>query len=477
MKKLLAVIGLMAATASVRAAELNLIPWPAKVEPQAGQFTLNEQTVVTADAALTDEAVLFAAECHLKTAPAAEANRIRLTTQGAEGLGDEAYRLEADSQGATIHARTTAGAFYGCQTLRQLLQPEAKTIPFVKIEDAPRFAWRGFMLDVSRHFFDQPTLFRVLDRMADGKLNRFHIHLTDDQGWRLAIGKYPELTQAGARGNYSDKDAPPRFFTRAQMQEIVRYAAQRHIIVVPEIDMPGHAHAAARTFPELSGGANTLNPASDATYDFLQNTLREVVEIFPSPWIHVGGDEVNAGAWKNNAAITAKMSAEGLKDPRELKTYFMHRIAKFIEGQGRTPAVWHEALATGPDRATVVFLWRPNPKTLKKALDEGHPVVLAPAEPFYFSARAKDAAGNAILKNSLEDVYRGTKLLADIPPAQLKQILGLQACIWAEHIATVPELDDVMMPRLEAMAETAWTPDGWRDFVQFSARLQGRRGQ
>ena len=472
MKNLLVSISLIATTYAASSADLDLIPWPVKVQPQAGQFSLDEQTVVTADVMFTNEAWLLAGEIQLKSAAVAKENRILLTAQGAEGLGDEAYRLEIDPQGATIRAKTPAGAFYGCQTLRQLLEPKSHTIPFAKIEDAPCYAWRGFMLDVSRHFFDQSTLLQLLDRMADYKLNRFHIHLTDDQGWRLAIGKYPELTQTGARGNYSDQDAPPRFFTKSEMQEIVRYAAQRHITVVPEIDMPGHAHAATRTFPQLSGGANTLNPVDEATYDFLQNVLLEVMDIFPSPWVHVGGDEVNAGAWKNNAAVVGKMQTEGLKDPRQLKSYFIHRILKFIEDHGRTPAVWHEALATEPDQNTVIFLWRPLPNTLRKALDAGHPVVLTPAQPFYFSARVKDSSGNQTLRNSVEDVYRGTALLTNIPPAQLKQILGLQACVWTEHIVSVPELEVTIMPRLAALAETAWTSDDKRDFAQFTVRLK-----
>jgi len=475
-KNILLAACIISSTLAAPAADLNLIPWPAKVQSQDGQFKLNEQTVITADPLFTNEASFFAGEFHLKAAPTADANQIRLTTQGAEGLGEEAYRLEVDAKGAIIHAKAPAGAFYGCQTLRQLLEPKSQAIPFVSIEDSPRYAWRGFMLDVSRHFFDKATLMQLLDQMAAYKLNRFHFHLTDDQGWRLELEKYPELTKTGATGNYSDKNAPARFFTKAEMLEIIHYAAQRHIIVVPEIDMPGHAHAATRTFPNLSGGANTLNPANEATYEFLQNVLLGVMDIFPSPWIHVGGDEVDTGAWKNDPLVQQKMQAEGLTDPHQLRGVFMHRISKVIEDQGRTPAVWHEALAADPDQKTVVFLWRPLRATLKKALDAGHPVVLTPAEPFYFSAATKDASGNRAFRNTMEDVYSGTPLLTNVPPAQLNQILGLQACIWTERITTVPELEAAVMPRLTAFAETAWTPDGQRDFAKFTARQKAQAG-
>ena len=213
--------GVLTSVLSAAAADLNLIPWPAKLQRLDGQFSLDEKTVVTADAPFTQEAALLAARFHLPTAATTSANRIRLTTEGAQGLGDEAYRLEVDTHGATIHARTAASAFYGVQTLAQMVEPKSKVIPFVTIEDAPRYAWRGLMLDVSRHFFDKTTILQLLDWMADYKLNRFHIHLTDDQAWRLEIGKYPELTKAGARGNFTDSNAPARFFTKAEMQEII----------------------------------------------------------------------------------------------------------------------------------------------------------------------------------------------------------------------------------------------------------------
>jgi hexosaminidase len=429
-------VAIFAADSAAISPHPALIPLPAKVEWRDG--------VLAADGAIRRD--------HVASLPA------------------EGYEIEIAATGAVVRSSSDAGAFYAEQTLKQLRAADGSW-PCVSIHDEPCFVWRGFMLDVSRHFFDKPTILRLLDRMAALKLNRFHLHLTDDQGWRLAIEKYPELTQTGARGNYSDPDAPPRFFTKSEMLEIISYAAQRHIVVVPEIDMPGHSHAATHTFPNLNGGANTLNPASPATYEFTQNVLLDVMDIFPSPWIHVGGDEVNAGAWKNNSIVVNQMQAEGIMDPQQLKSYFMRRISKVVEEHGRTPAVWHEALATKPDTNTVIFLWRAYPATLKKALETGHSVVLTPSVPFYLSARAKDSSGNPTVRNTLEDVYRGTPLLTNVPPAQLKQILGLQACVWTEHIATVPELEAIIMPRLAAMAEAAWTPADRKDFADFNGRL------
>ena len=470
LRNFLAVTSLAAAAFAASSAELALIPWPAQVEPQAGHFSLNEQTVVIADAPFTNEAVWLAGETHLPTAATAKGNRIQLTTQGAQELGEEAYRLEIDQHGATIQARTAAGAFYGAQTLRQLLEAKSQTIPFVKIEDAPRYAWRGLMLDVSRHFFDQPTLLQLLDWMADYKLNRFHLHLTDDPAWRLEIRKYPALTQAGAQGNFSDTNAPARFFTKAEMQTIVRYAARRHIVVVPEIDMPGHAGAATRTFPQLDGGQHTFNPAREETFDFLQNTLRDMMDVFPSPWIHFGGDEVNHSQWK----VNARLRAEGVTQPDQLEGYFVRRMAGFISQQGRTPVGWDEIVAAKPATNTVVFWWRHNkPEMLEQALAAGYSVVLTPRSPCYFDY-PQDQSYPQIgwkLCNTPEAIYGGPRIPTSVSPAQRDKILGVEGCVWTEHISTVPYLEFMLLPRLAALGETAWTPDARRDFAQFSARL------
>ena len=431
--------------------------------------------MVIADAPFTNEAALLAGEIHLPTTAAAKGNRIRLTTQGAAGLGAEAYRLEVTAQGATIHALTPAGAFYGSQTLVQLLEPKSKKIPFVKIEDAPRYAWRGLMLDVSRHFFEKPTVLQLLDWMASYKLNRFHLHLTDDQAWRLEIEKYPALTQTGARGNYSDSNAPARFFAKADMLEIVSYAAQRHIVVVPEIDMPGHAGAATRTFPALDGGASTFNPASDQTYDFLQNVLLATMDVFPSPWIHFGGDEVKSAAWKNLPDAAQKMQAEGFADPHQLENDFVRRMAKFISEHGRTPAGWDEIAAAGTEPGALIYWWRHDkPEVLAQALAAGHPVVLSPRSPCYFDYPQDKSYPQIGWKicNTPEAVYRGPAVPTNLPPAQLKQILGVEGCVWTEHIGTVPYLQFMVLPRMVALAEMAWTPDGQRDFAQFNSRLQ-----
>ena len=469
--KRLAVAAMLAGVPAGHGAGLGLIPWPVKIEAQPGQCVLNGQTVVAADPAFTNEAVWLTETLHLPRAAAASENRVWLTAQGAAGFAAEAYQLEAGREGVIIRAAAPAGAFYGCQTLRQLLRPDARGIPRVTITDSPRYAWRGLMLDVSRHFFDRPTVLRVLDWMADYKLNRLHLHLTDDPGWRLEIPSYPELTRLGARGNYSDSNAPACFFTRDDLRDIVAYAARRHIAVVPEIDMPGHAGAATRAYPQLDGGRQTFNPARAETFEFLQRTLRDVMEVFPSPWIHFGGDEVDRSQWQVSAGLTA----EGITRPDQLEGYFVRRMAGFISQQGRTPMGWDEVVAAKPATNTVVFWWRHNkPEVLEEALAAGYSVVLAPRAPCYFDYPQDKTQPSTGWKlwNTPEAVYGGPSLPAGLSRAQRGQILGVEACVWTERIATVPRLEYMLLPRLVALAEMAWTPDEARDFAQFSLRLK-----
>lgn len=454
---------------------LNLIPWPAKVKPQAGNFVLNARTTVAADEPFTNEAQLLRQRLQLGAGTNATENRILLTTNGAVGFGAEEYHLQVDHKGAIIRAQSAAGAFYGCQTLMQLVAAPARRIPFVKIEDAPRYAWRGVMLDVSRHFFDKATVLRMLDWMSAYKLNRLHLHLTDDEAWRIQINGCPELTQIGARGNSSNSNAPPRFFTQDEMREIIDYAARRHIVVVPEIDMPGHAGALVRSFPQLAGGVNTVDPASEETYQRLQQILLNLMTVFPSPWIHLGGDEVRANVWRNCADVDEKMRELGLDNTPQMEGYFMRRMARFVKAQGRTPMGWDEVVASGAAPGTVVYWWRQDkPAVLAQALAGGYSVVLSPRAPCYLSYPPDKSYPSFAQKlhNTIEDVYRGPVIPTNIPPADRKHILGMEACIWSNHIGSVPYLEFMTFPRIMAFAEAAWTPKADRNFKQFSRRLE-----
>lgn len=460
---------------AIASAELNLIPWPAQVTPGDGTFALTEQTAVVADSAFAREAAALAVDLHLTNTVATSQKRIELTTRGAEGLAEEAYQLEVRPAGVTIRAISSAGAFYGCQTLKQLLDASARTIPAVQIADAPRYAWRGFLLDVSRHFFDQAAIQREIDWLAGYKLNRLHLHLTDDPAWRLEIQKYPQLTRTGARGNFSDSNAPAAYFTRAAMRQIIAYAQAQHIVVVPEIDMPGHASAATRTFPELDGGVHTFNPGRELTYDFLENVLLEVMDTFPSPWIHLGGDEVDCTVWNTDPAVAQKLQADGLKSPQQLEQSFVRRMAGFIHDHGRTPVGWDEVAAAKPVKNTLIFWWRHDrPDVLAAALAGGYDVVLSPRAPCYldYPQDLTYPVKGRKLFNTLNAVYRGPEIPATITAAARQHILGVEGCVWTERIATTSYLEFMTMPRLAALAEMAWTPEAARDFTRFDACLK-----
>jgi hexosaminidase len=465
---------LMAMASSGKAAELNLIPWPAKVQQASGQFGLNKRTVVAADGLFTNEATFIAGKLRIACATSVGENRILLTTSGGAGGGGEAYRLEVDRRGVTIQAASPAGAFYGCQTLVQLIDPVTQKIPFVQIEDSPRYAWRGLMLDVSRHFFDTQAMLELLDQMAAYKLNRFHLHLTDDTAWRLEIRKYPELTTIGARGDYSDSNAPPRFYTADDMRRLIACAQQRHILIVPEIEMPGHASAATRSLPQLDGGTHTFNPARQETYDFLQNVLLETMDIFPSPWIHFGGDEVDCSRWIRDLATADELRTGGASTGEQMEAAFAQRVAGFIAAHGRTAMGWDDMVAGGRLTNTVVYWWRHDkPERLTQALASGHPVVLSPRSPFYFDYpqdKSYPQTGWRLI-NTLTTVYRGPAVPTNIPSAHLKQIMGVEGCVWTERISTVPYLEFMTLPRMAALAENAWTADDQRNFAKFSARL------
>jgi hexosaminidase len=408
------------------------------------------------------------------------------------------------NQEVTIRATDAEGAFYGTQTLLQLLPQEALVkpapkpvspgsakrrspidlatkslsgvhwdIPTVTIADAPRWAWRGVMLDVSSNFFGKETLERTLDWMALHKLNRLHLRLTGDTAWRFEVKKYPALTKSGATGSASDPHAPARFYTQGDIKEIVACAAARHIVVVPEISLPGHAGAAIRACPELDGGFNTLNPARKQTWDFVEAVLTTTMELFPSQWIHFGGGEVYRAKWERDPDVLQMMKTEGLSGTREVESRFARRVATFLKSHGRTPVGWDAIVESGVDPESVVC-WSEDdkPEVLKAALEKGRRVILCPRAPCFFDYPQDPLypQDKSKICNTIEAVYRGPRIPADISAAQLPQVLGAEACVWTDHISTEPYLQFNIVPRLFAFAEMAWTPDERRGYDSFMAR-------
>ena len=483
---------------SVHASELTVLPAPQKVEMGTGQFTFNKQTVVAADSSLTGAGDYLAGVLRRSTGlplPRVGGTNLRRNAivfrKAPVKLPPGAYRLEVGTQGAVVFASSADEAFSGCQTLLQLLPVEAMStnkaagvtwsVPCMKIEDAPRFAWRWLMLDESRHFFGKEKVKQILDVMAYLKMNRFHWHLTDEPGWRIQINKYPKLTEVGAVGNWSNAKAPAAFYTQTDIAEIVRYAQQRHIIIVPEIDMPGHATAATRAYPGVSGGGNgfTFNPASEQTYRFLEDVLTEVAGMFPGPFLHIGGDEVSFGSksWKTDPQIQQFMRDNNLKNEAELERYFVRRVQGIIAKLGKTMMGWDEITAAGVDtNRTAVMWWRHDkPGVLDDALAKGYRVVLCPRQPCYFDFVQHDSHRIGRRWNGFNDLER----VYDFPdPLQAHwkdrqaQVLGVEACLWTERVADAHRLDFMLFPRLAAIAEDGWSNATVKNKDKFLERVR-----
>lgn len=402
----------------------------------------------------------------------------------ASGLPDEAYTLEVTPRRITLVASSESGLFYAGQTLKQLIRAGRGVVPAGRFDDAPRMKWRGLMLDESRHFFGKDTVLRLLDRMAELKMNVFHWHLTDEPGWRIEIGAYPLLTTVGAAGNWSDSQAAPRFYTRRDIREIVAYAAERHILVVPEIDMPGHAVAACKAYPEVSGGGEgrwkgfTYHPCKQETYDFLGRVLTEVAELFPGPYIHIGGDEVHYGnqSWFTDPEIQAFIRANGLKNELGLEHYFLRRMADTVAAKGKTLIGWDEIADAGVKPGPNVVMWwrHDKPGQLKKALEAGFPVVLTPRRPLYFDfvQHASHRIGrrwNGF--NPIDRVCAFPDTLQTLLDRHPGQVMGLQMSVWTERIADGKRLDFMIFPRIAAVAEAAWTPAERKNAGRFMEKL------
>ena len=408
---------------------------------------------------------------------------------------NEAYRLEVKPAGITLHAASADGLFAGVVSIIQLTTDAVKTpsgdapIPAMRIEDSPRFAWRGFMLDESRHFFGKAIVEEVLDTMAYLKMNRFHWHLTDEPGWRIEIRRYPLLTRIGAEGDSSNPKAPASFYTQEDIREIVAYAQTRHIMIVPEIDFPGHATAATRAYPELSGGGAgkwtgfTFNPTRENTYQFMTDVLREVTAIFPGPYLHIGGDEVSYGNqdWSTDPEMVRFTREHGLKSATELEGYAVRRVASIVHDLGKIPIGWDEIARDGVPPAGSVALWwhHEKPEVLQDLIVQKYPVVLCPRLPCYFDF--VQASAHQVGRRwkgayvDLQSVYRFPDVEANeaFPAASAPNINGIEACEWTEVIRDRDRLYFMLFPRLAALAESAWTPANAKDYSGFMDRLPG----
>jgi hexosaminidase len=423
-------------------------------------------------------------------------------------LEAEGYRLTVDKKGVLIEATAGAGIFYGMQTLRQLLPVEIFNevasedvpwvLPGVEIKDFPRFKWRGMHLDVCRHFMPVEFIKKYIDLIAIQKMNSLHLHLTDDQGWRIEIKKYPKLAEISAWrdetivGHYRDE---PRkfdgkshggFYTHDDIREIVSYAKERYVTIVPEIEMPGHGQAALAAYPEISctGGPFKVSTiwgirkevycaGNEKTFEFMENVLGEVLDLFPGEYIHVGGDECPKDRWEECQKCQSRIRSEGLQDEHELQSYFIKRIEKFLNDNNRRLIGWDEILEGGLAPNATVMSWRGEEGGIAAAR-EGHDVVMTPYSHTYFDYYQADPENEPLAIGGLlplEKVYSYDPVPAELNEQQRHHILGVQGQVWTEYISTPEKAEYMAFPRACAMAEIGWTPSDQKDYELFSSTL------
>ena len=500
-----------AAAQTTAADRLGLLPLPREVSTTAGTYALPQKvslSAVSADernvAGLLKEMLTALGHTVTVTTSRAAAN-IRLVT-GANP-SPEGYSLVVDKTGATITAAQGAGLFYGAQTLLQLLPPRpaaSASLPYVRVSDAPAFGWRGGMLDVCRHFFPVSFVKKYIDFLAAYKMNTFHWHLTDDQGWRIEIKQYPKLTEVsafrqetliGAQQLFKkpadfkyDGTRYGGFYTQEQIKEVVAYAQQRYITVVPEIEMPGHSVAILAAYPELAckpgpyetwtmwGVNEDIVCPSEQTLQFFENVLAEVTQLFPGQYVHIGGDEAPKTRWKESALVQDIMKKEGFTDVEQVQGWFNRRIEKYLQSKGKKLLGWDEVLEGGISPSATIMSWR-GEKGGIEAAQHGNDVVMTPTTYLYL-----DYGQNPQIHSPyeplmiggylpLEKVYSYKPLAAELTPAQQKHILGIQANMWTEYITTPAKAEYMLFPRLLAAAEIAWTPAADRQYDDFLTRL------
>ncbi|WP_216823499.1 family 20 glycosylhydrolase [Niastella vici] len=490
-------------------ADFPLVPFPASLTSGKGEFIITPGTGIVYDTkdgfeqALAEMSRLIPSGTSL---PKPSTKVIELQKDAAI-TSPEGYHIAITEQRVLLSARTPAGMFRAVETIRQLLPlsvekrsggAQSLRLPALTITDEPAYAWRGIHLDVARHFFSISYLEKLIDRMALYKLNKLHLHLTDDQGWRIEIKKYPELTAQGAWRTFDRNDSAcmhqqkdnldmaidPKhlvqrngktlyggFYTQQQMKALVKYAADRYIDIIPEVDMPGHMMAAIHSFPDLSceGGSKwgelfstPICPCKESTFEFAQNIFTEIMDIFPSEYIHLGADEVDRKTWAQSPLCKTLMEKEGLKSTAELQSYFVKRMEKFFQSKGRKLIGWDEILEGGISSTANVMYWRSwVPDAPVMAARNGNRVIMSPGNPLYFD-NPPDA-------HSLENIYQFKVVPEKLTPDEANSIIGAQANLWTERVPSENRADYLYFPRLLALAERTWSKN--LDYASFQQRL------
>lgn len=493
--------------------DVNIIPQPQSVTVEDGGFTLSPKTVINVVKGAEDlnPACVFFSQLTEKSF----GSRLNVETGDSKNnavniivdpsMKPEAYDLNVSKKKVDIRGGSSKAIFYAMQSLRQMMpigiekgkKMDQIRIQNVRIQDEPRLGYRGTMLDVCRHFFTVDEVKTFIDMLALHKLSVFHWHLTDDQGWRIEIKKYPNLTKVGSQrkqtvigkntGKYDGTPYGPYFFTQEQIKEVIQYAADRYIMIIPEIELPGHALAALASYPELgcSGGPydvcqmwgvfpEVFCPGNEKTFEFWEGVLEEVAELFPSDIIHIGGDECPRDEWKKCKKCQARMKKENLKQESDLQNYVVHRIEGFLKSKGKRIIGWDEILEGDVSKTAIVMSWRGKKGGIEGA-KRGNEVIMVPNDYAYFDYyQAKDIANEPFGIGGFVDVAKVYSLdpTEGLTAEEADKILGVQANLWAEYITTFSHAQYMLLPRMAAMAEVAWTPQAQRDYPNFLNRAK-----
>ncbi|MFZ1263985.1 MAG: family 20 glycosylhydrolase [Chitinophagaceae bacterium] len=509
---------MLLSTIVARTQQVQIIPQPVSLkQPKiAASFSISPSTEIVLEGSYMDNSISFFNDYLQRfyffklpvVKKSTSNNVIRLNFERLDHEIAGAYHLVVDSKGVYIAGDNEAGVFYGIQTLIQLLPiPDAKvntrpkklTIPYVSVEDAPRFAYRGLHLDVSRHFFPVSFIKTYIDYIALHKMNYFHWHLTDDQGWRIEIKKYPRLTSVGGwrdgtiigryPGTGNDNIHYGGFYTQEEIKEVVAYASKRYITVIPEIEMPGHSMAALAAYPQLGTTPdsvykvsqtwgindvfnNVLNP-SEYTFNFLQDVLDEVMNLFPAPYIHIGGDECSKRWWHESPFCQQLMKEKGIKDEHALQSYFIQRIEKYVNSKSKKIIGWDEILEGGLAPNATVMSWRGEQGGIDAA-KQNHAVIMTPGNPVYFDHTQSDNEDSVTIGgyNPIEKVYAYEPIPKELNEEQAKYVLGAQANMWTEYMGNIRKVEYMLFPRLGALSEVLWSPKEKKNWQDFQIRLQ-----
>ena len=491
----------------------NIVPRPKKISVVDGKYMCLASGLTLVATSVEEQGVADFLNTYLTKlewksvvrSKAPSSNFVEINLEIGSSANQESYHMQTTERGVTISATKGSGLFYGVQSLIQMLPTDKKTIgvnlPVMTIEDEPRFQWRGMHLDVGRHFFPTDFIKKFINLMAFYKMNTFHWHLTEDQGWRIEIKKYPKLTTVGSRRsetvigrNSAEYDGEPYggFYTQEEIKEIVTYATERYITIVPEIEMPGHSTAALAAYPEYScTPTSKINVAtkwgvfydiycpSEETFTFLEDVLTEVMELFPGEYIHIGGDEAPKNRWEASTLAQNVIKREGLEDEHELQKYFIERIGTFLSKNNRKLIGWDEIREGGIPEGAAVMFWRPNDfiNRVRDTATEGHDMVMSPTGALYFDYYQADPETEPLAIGGFSDtkgVYRYEPIPRKLSPEYHKHILGAQANVWTEYMPTSKHVEYMVFPRMLALSETVWSSPERKDWDDFYKRLSSQ---